>query len=51
MLSNVSRNTVDFAKSNLEWMSDIISKNFITTRENAFALEYAQDEIKYHRQK
>jgi cleavage and polyadenylation specificity factor subunit 2 len=39
MLSNVSRNTVEFAKSNLEWMSDVISKNFFTTRENAFALD------------
>jgi cleavage and polyadenylation specificity factor subunit 2 len=39
MLSNVSRNTVEFAKSNLEWMSDAISKNFFTTRENAFALD------------
>jgi len=39
MLSNVSRNTVEFARSNLEWMSDDISKTFFKTRENAFALD------------
>jgi cleavage and polyadenylation specificity factor subunit 2 len=39
MLSNVSRNTVEFAKSNLEWMSDDVSKNFFTKRDNPFALD------------
>jgi len=38
MLSNVSRNTVDFARNLLEW-SEALSKNFFTARENTFKFE------------
>eukprot|EP01125_Pyxidicula_operculata_P014680 TRINITY_DN4916_c0_g1_i1.p1 TRINITY_DN4916_c0_g1~~TRINITY_DN4916_c0_g1_i1.p1 ORF type:complete len:585 (+),score=119.09 TRINITY_DN4916_c0_g1_i1:17-1771(+) len=35
-LTNVSYNTVEFAKMTLEWMSDSIMKKFISNRENSF---------------
>jgi hypothetical protein len=40
LLNNVSYNTVEFAKSQLEWMSDAVMKSFDNSRENPFAFKY-----------
>lgn len=40
LLNNVSYNTVEFAKSQLEWMSDTVMKSFDNSRENPFAFKY-----------
>lgn len=40
ILNNVSYNTVEFAKSQLEWMSDTVMKSFDNSRENPFAFKY-----------
>ena len=40
LLNNVSYNTVEFAKSQLEWMSDTVMKTFDNSRENPFAFKY-----------
>jgi hypothetical protein len=40
LLTSVSYNVVDFAKSSLEWMADNIGKHFERARANAFDLRY-----------
>lgn len=40
LLNNVSYNTVEFAKSQLEWMNDTVMKTFVNSRENPFAFKY-----------
>lgn len=41
-LSNVSHTTVEFAKSQLEWMSDQILNRFHNNRENQFNMRHVQ---------
>lgn len=36
LLTNVAYNTMEFAKSHIEWMNDAISTTFDQTRSNAF---------------
>ena len=36
----MANNTIEFAKSQLEWMSDAIMKKFDNNRENQFAFQY-----------
>ncbi|CAK1549515.1 unnamed protein product [Leptosia nina] len=40
LLSNVSYNVVEFAKSQIEWMSDKLTRAFEGARSNPFALRY-----------
>lgn len=40
LLTSVSYNVVDFAKSSLEWMAENIGKHFERARANAFDLRY-----------
>jgi cleavage and polyadenylation specificity factor subunit 2 len=40
LLTNVSYNTIEFAKSMLEWMSDTVMKTFDAKRENPFEFRY-----------
>jgi len=40
LIEHVSFNTIDFAKSMMEWMSDAIINKFDTTRENPFHLKH-----------
>ncbi|GJQ11305.1 hypothetical protein GpartN1_g3096.t1 [Galdieria partita] len=40
IIEHVSFNTIDFAKSMMEWMSDAIINKFDTTRENPFHLKH-----------
>ncbi|XP_073950786.1 cleavage and polyadenylation specificity factor subunit 2 [Choristoneura fumiferana] len=42
LLSNVSYNVVGFAKSQIEWMSDKLSRAFEGARSNPFALRHLQ---------
>ncbi|KAI3939514.1 hypothetical protein MKW92_034065 [Papaver armeniacum] len=39
-LTYVSSSTIEYAKSFLEWMSDLIAKSFEDTRDNAFLLKH-----------
>jgi cleavage and polyadenylation specificity factor subunit 2 len=39
-LTNVSFNTIEFAKSQLGWMSDSVMNAFDLARENPFAFKY-----------
>jgi len=41
-LSNVSFNTIEFAKSQLEWMNDTIMNAFNHSRENPFSFKHAR---------
>jgi cleavage and polyadenylation specificity factor subunit 2 len=53
-LTNVSLTTIEFAKSQLEWMSDSIMNAFDHSRENTFSFKYSTfihshvTEISYH---
>lgn len=40
LLNNVSYNVVEFAKSQVEWMSDKIIRMFEDTRNNPFQFKY-----------
>ncbi|EME29547.1 cleavage and polyadenylation specificity factor subunit 2 [Galdieria sulphuraria] len=40
IIEHVSFNTIDFAKSMMEWMSDAVINKFDTTRENPFHLKH-----------
>ena len=40
LYNNVAYNTVEFAKSHLEWMNDAITNTFDTHRTNAFATRF-----------
>ncbi|KAL0869390.1 hypothetical protein ABMA27_007630 [Loxostege sticticalis] len=42
LLSNVSYNVVEFAKSQIEWMSDKLTRAFEGARSNPFALRHLQ---------
>jgi len=42
LLTNEAYNTIEFAKIQLEWMSEDITDKFITNRENAFQLSYVR---------
>lgn len=42
LLSNVSYNVVEFAKSQIEWMSDKLTRAFEGARSNPFALRHVQ---------
>eukprot|EP01135_Chromosphaera_perkinsii_P000762 Nk52_evm50s151 gene=Nk52_evmTU50s151 len=42
LLNNVSYNVIEFAKSQLEWMSDNIMKFFETSRDNPFSFKHIQ---------
>ena len=37
---NESRNTMEFAQSQIEWMSESIGKQFNSSRDNPFDLKY-----------
>ena len=40
LVTNVAHNTLEFARSQLEWMSDSVSKAFEQARDNAFTCRY-----------
>ena len=42
LLTNVAYNTLEFARSQLEWMSDAVTRAFEQLRENAFACRHVQ---------
>lgn len=51
LLTNVAYNTIDFAKSHLEWMGDIVTSAFERRRENPFNTKFltichTMDELK-----
>ncbi|GAU88227.1 hypothetical protein RvY_00967 [Ramazzottius varieornatus] len=42
ILNNVAYNAIEFAKSQIEWMSDKLMKNFEDQRQNPFAFHHVQ---------
>ena len=41
-LSPMAHNVIEYAKSQLEWMPDMLSKDFYLGRSNPFSLEHLQ---------